>query len=205
MRKNLNQQLENAFLDIDAERVKSLLEKGADKNRHIRNSLLPYVGGKIDVYGLPALELLYNNGANLNAKDWEGKTVLMKMAGFSNCIDTELFETTDWLIKPIYFVVSHGAKVNLRDKSGKDAMMHSLSQRWGIWDNYVINEYDDPGEYDDEYESNFSNLFYHDIPAILFANGARLTNKVWDCAKELENLKGEKFTSFAFSTLYRQH
>ncbi len=199
MRKNLNQQLENAFLDIDAERVKFLLAKGADKNHHIRNSLLPYVGGKIDVYGLPAVELLYNNGANLNAKDWEGKTALMKMAGFSNCVDTDLFETTDWLIKPIHFVVSHGAKVNLRDKSGKDAMMHSLSQRWGIWDNYECDEDDD------EYEGNFSYLFYHDIPAILFANGARLTNKVWDCAKELENLKGEKFTSFAFATLYRQH
>lgn len=197
MRKSLNNELEKAFLDIDAERVKSLLAKGADKNRHVRNSLLPYVGGKIDVYGLPAVELLYNNGANLNAKDWEGKTVLMKMAGFSNCIDTDLFETTEWLLEPIDFVVSHGAKVNLRDKSGKDAMVYSLSQRWGSWDNYEC------ADDDEENKDNFSRLFYQDIPTILFAHGARFTDQVWNCAEELNHLEGNQYKSLIYESWYR--
>ena len=40
MKENLNQQLEDAFEALDAERVKSLLAAGADKRRHIRNRLL---------------------------------------------------------------------------------------------------------------------------------------------------------------------
>lgn len=200
MKKNLNAELENAFLSLDAERVKSLLTAGADKNRHVRNSLLPYIGGKIDEYGLPAIKLLYNSGANLNYKDEEGKTALMKMAGFSNCVELCLFEDIDWLIEPVKFVVLHGANVNMRDKSGKNAMLYSLSQKWGEWDNYICSPDDEKDEYYNDYKGNFSALFYREIPKVLFYGGAPLTQKVWDCANETE----EKFNQFAWATLYRK-
>jgi hypothetical protein len=46
MKKNLNQELKDAFAALDAERVKALLAAGADKSRRIRNRLLLQSCGK---------------------------------------------------------------------------------------------------------------------------------------------------------------
>ena len=279
MRKNLNQELKDAFVALDAERVKALLAAGVDKRRRIRNEMLGYSCGsqkplkpskpiasgdkeydermqkryikKVQAYeeglksqkrhlqymklllenganpnwidpnpsdyavpllnslaaanfdeaqllldngarvdmryledtaltwfatrldyeaSLDTIKFLYKNGANLNAKGWEGKTALINMTGFSGFTNVCEFEDLLWLIKPIEFVVSHGANVNLRDKSGKTALVHSLAQEWGNWDNYHCLDRC-------EYTDNFLATFYYEIPKILLSNGARVSIK----------------------------
>ena len=246
MRKNLNQQLKDAFSALDEERVKSLLAAGADKKRRIRNEMLmgcidepcfesnaestkrmklvlancanpnwidpdpswwdtPLLeslmynnfeqaqilidnGARVDrsTLGEPiftflagrlagefaAMKFLYKNGANINIKDDQGRTGLMRVCGFDDVLEPCIFYDTEWIVKPVKFLVSHGAKVNLRDKSGKSALIHSLSQKWGDWDNCKCDE-------DDNYEhaeakDNFSETFYYEIPTILLSNGAHV-------------------------------
>lgn len=244
MRKNLNQQLENAFLALDEERVKSLLAAGADKNRRVRNEWLmssigepcfesnaertkrmklllanganpnwidpdpswfdtplleslmygnfeqaqilidngarvdrstlgepifTFLAGRLDGQ-FAAMKFLYKNGANINIKDDQGRTGLMRVCGFDDVLEPCIFYDTEWIVKPVKFLVSHGAKVNLRDKSGKTALAHSLTQKWGRWDNYICDE-DDDYEYA-EAKDNFSATFYYEIPKILLSNGA---------------------------------
>ena len=248
MKKNLNQQLEYAFSELDEGRVKSLLAAGADKRRLVRNKMLmnciggtcyksneentkcmklllanganpnwvdpdpgwydtylvvslaynnfeqaqllidnganvdirsygetpfTFYSGRVDCSGLDAMKFLHKNGANINAKDtWDGQTGLMKVTGFNNVLDPDIFYDTEWIIAPVTFLVSHGAKVNLRDKSGKTALIHSLSQKWGDWDNCNCDE-DDNYEYA-EAKDNFSATFYYEIPKILLSNGAHV-------------------------------
>ena len=276
MKKTLNQELKDAFQTMDAERVKSLLAAGADKNRHVRNNLLmdscgarpPYkpvkaeltgdeqhdagaqkrydrqvqkynedvkaqkahlqymqlllvnganpdtndleetlllkslyhgnfaeaqllldnganvnkyhdhdtpltlYAGRLDWWGsLDTIKFLYKNGALLDAKDkWEGRTPLMNMTGFDGFSHECAFENLVWLIKPIEFVVAHGANVNLRDRSGKTALVLSLNQKWGNWPaNYPWFN-----ESALQYKGNFSETFYYEIPKILLSNGARV-------------------------------
>ena len=246
MRKNLNQQLENAFLALDEERVKSLLAAGADKNRRVRNEWLmssigepcsesnaertkrmklllanganpnwidpdpswfdtplleslmygnfeqaqilidngarvdrstlgepifTFLAGRLDGQ-FAAMKFLYKNGANINIKDDQGRTGLMRVCGFDDVLEPCIFYDTEWIVKPVKFLVSHGAKVNLRDKSGKTALAHSLTQKWGQWDNYICDE-DDDHEYA-EAKDNFSATFYYEIPKILLSNGAHV-------------------------------
>ena len=240
MRKSLNQELREAFVANDAERVKSLLAAGADKNHRVRNELLlaassgrdtqeninymkmlldnganpnwvdpdpswyetslmeslyyfnfnlaqllidsgarvnmrssgdtplTWFAGRTDDGHLSTIKFLHKNGANLNARDGEGKTALMKVAGFESIISADLFcDKTDWLIEPIEYLLSKGAKVNLRDKSGKTALLHSLGQNWSkyySWKNETALQYKD----------NFSATFYYEIPTILLSNGAHV-------------------------------
>ena len=241
MKKNLNNELENAFLAQDEERVKSLLTAGADKNRRVRNELLlaycsvddrpesikvtkmllnnganpnwvdpdpswyetplmeslyyfnfnlaqllidngakvnmhssgdtplTWFAGRTDDGHLATIKFLHKNGANLDAKNYKGQTALMKVAGFDSIISSDLFikEKTDWLIEPIEYLLSKGAKVNLRDKDGKTALLHSLGQNWSkyySWKNETALQYKD----------NFSAAFYYEIPKILLSNGAHV-------------------------------
>ena len=246
MKQSLNNELENAFEALDAERVKSLLVAGADKKRRIRNKMLmgcigepcfesnaertkrmklllanganpnwidpdpswfdtplleslmsynfeqaqilidngarvdrstlgepifTFLAGRLDCE-FAAMKFLYKNGANINIKDDQGRTGLMRVCGFDDVLEPCIFYDTEWIVKPVKFLVSHGAKVNLRDKSGKSALIHSLSQKWGDWDNCKCDE-------DDNYEhaeakDNFSKTFYYEIPTILLSNGAHV-------------------------------
>lgn len=246
MRKNLNQQLENAFSALDEERVQRLLAAGADKKRRVRNELLmssidepcfesnaertkrmklllanganpnwidpdpswfdtplleslmygnfeqaqilidngarvdrstlgepifTFLAGRLDGQ-FAAMKFLYKNGANINIKDDQGRTGLMRVCGFDDVLEPCIFYDTEWIVKPVKFLVSHGAKVNLRDKSGKTALAHSLTQKWGQWDNCKCDE-DDDYEYA-EAKDNFSATFYYEIPKILLSNGAHV-------------------------------
>lgn len=247
MRKNLNQQLKDAFSALDEERAKSLLAAGADKKRRIRNKMLmgcisetcwdcntertkrmklllanganpnwidphpssffetplltslmfgnfeqaqilvdngarvdkstfgeplfTYLAGRVDD-GFGCMKFLYKNGANINIKDDQGRTGLMRVCSFGDVVEPDIFYDTECIVKPVNFLISHGAKVNLRDKSGKSALIHSLSQKWGDWDNYKCDE-DDNYEYA-EAKDNFSKTFYYEIPTILLSNGAHV-------------------------------
>ena len=246
MKKNLNAELKDAFLSLDAERVQRLLAAGADKKRRIRNELLmssigepcfesnaertkrmklllanganpnwidpdpswfetplleslmygnfeqaqilvdngarvdrstfgeplfTYLAGRVDD-GFAAMKFLYKNGANINIKDDQGRTGLMRVCSFGDVVEPDLFYDTEWVVEPVKFLISHGAKVNLRDKSGKTALAHSLTQKWGRWDNYICDE-DDDHEYA-EAKDNFSATFYYEIPTILLSNGAHV-------------------------------
>lgn len=246
MKKNLNAELKDAFLSLDAECVQHLLATGADKKRRIRNELLmssigepcfesnaertkrmklllanganpnwidpdpswfdtplleslmygnfeqaqilvdngarvdrstfgeplfTYLAGRVDD-GFAAMKFLYKNGANINIKDDQGRTGLMRVCGFDDVLEPCIFYDTEWIVEPVKFLVSHGAKVNLRDKSGKTALAHSLTQKWGRWDNCICNE-DDDYEYA-EAKDNFSATFYYEIPKILLSNGAHV-------------------------------
>ena len=240
MRKSLNQELREAFVANDAERVKSLLAAGADKNHRVRNELLlaassgrdtqeninymkmlldnganpnwvdpdpswyetplmeslyyfnfnlaqllidngakvnmhssgdtplTWFAGRTDDGHLATIKFLHKNGANLDAKNYKGQTALMRVAGFDTIISADLFcDKTDWLIEPIEYLLSKGAKVNLRDKEGKTALLHSLGQNWSkyySWKNETALQYKD----------NFSATFYYEIPTILLSNGAHV-------------------------------
>ena len=242
MKKNLNQQLEDAFSALDEERVKSLLAAGADKRRLIRNKKLiscigetcyksnekntkcmklllanganpnwidpdpswydtciveslaygnfdqaqllvdnganvnirsygdtpfTFFSGRIDCRGLDAMKFLHKNGANINAKNtWDGQTGLMKVTGFNDVIDSDLFTYTDWLVKPVEWLAPK-AKINLRDKKGKTALLHSLGQNWNSY--YAWDDEDAL-----EFKDNFAAAFYYEIPTILLSNGAHV-------------------------------
>lgn len=150
-----------------------LLDNGANINKYFnKDTLLTWYAGRLDYDAdLDTIKFLYKNGALLDAKDKrDGKTPLMNMTGFNGFSHECAFEDLSWLIKPIEFVVAHGARVNLRDRSGKTALVHSLNQKWGNW----------PANYDwfDEsalkYKDKFSETFYYEIPTILLSNGARV-------------------------------
>ena len=278
MKKNLNQELKDAFEALDAERVKALLAAGADKSRRVRNELLGATCGyqvvdkpekpeptgdeerdahmqkryatlvqryqknlkerqrnlrymklllenganpnwidsdscdfgvplldslsafnfdeaqllidngahvdirydgytpltwfatELDCYAnLDTIKFLHKNGANLNAKNrFDGRTALMNMTGFNEFSSYAAFEDLTWLIEPIKFVASHGAKVNLQDNSGKTALVYSLAQKWGH------SMYDLDWKKALQYKDNFSTAFYYEIPKILLSNGAHI-------------------------------
>ncbi|MBR4624218.1 MAG: ankyrin repeat domain-containing protein, partial [Alphaproteobacteria bacterium] len=147
-----------------------LIDNGAKVNMHSSGDTpLTWFAGRTDDGHLTTIKFLHKNGANLNVKNHNGETALMKVAGFDTILSADLFrKKPDWLIEPIKYLLSKGAKVNLRDKKGKTALLHSLGQNWGSyysWNNETALQYKD----------NFSETFYYEIPTILLSNGARIS------------------------------
>ena len=190
---------DTAFLNClsgqNFDKAQVLVDNGARVDMHnCGDTALTWFSTRLDYdASLETIKFLYKNGANLNAKNiYDGRTALMKMTGFSGFTDTCEFEDLKWLLEPIKFVVSHGANVNLRDKEGKTALNHSLSQEWGQWDNY---HYYDRCEYTD----NFLTAFYYEIPKILLLNGARISiaDKSGKDAMDIAAESEEKMDLFA--------
>lgn len=154
------------------EQAQILIDNGARVDRStLGEPIFTFLAGRLDGK-FAAMKFLYKNGANINIKDDQGRTGLMRVCGFDDVLEPCIFYDTEWIVKPVKFLVSHGAKVNLRDKSGKTALAHSLTQKWGRWDNCICNE-DDDYEYA-EAKDNFSATFYYEIPKILLSNGAHV-------------------------------
>ncbi|MBO4480761.1 MAG: hypothetical protein J5742_04040 [Alphaproteobacteria bacterium] len=154
------------------EQAQILVDNGARVDRStLGEPLFTFLAGRLDGQ-FAAMKFLYKNGANINIKDDQGRTGLMRVCGFDDVLEPCIFDDTKWIVAPVEFLVSHGAKVNLRDKSGKTALAHSLTQKWGRWDNCICDE-DDDYEYA-EAKDNFSATFYYEIPKILLSNGARV-------------------------------
>ena len=154
------------------EQAQILVDNGARVDRStLGEPLFTFLAGRLDGQ-FAAMKFLYKNGANINIKDDQGRTGLMRVCGFDDVLEPCIFDDTKWIVAPVEFLVSHGAKVNLRDKSGKTALAHSLTQKWGQWDNCICDE-DDDYEYV-EAKDNFSAAFYYEIPKILLSNGARV-------------------------------
>ena len=104
MRKSLNQELREAFVANDAERVKSLLAAGADKNHRVRNELLLAASSGRDTQeNINYMKMLLDNGANPNWVD----------------PDPSWYETS--LMESLYYfnfnlaqlLIDNGAKVNM--------------------------------------------------------------------------------------------
>jgi ankyrin repeat protein len=154
------------------EQAQILIDNGARVDRStLGEPIFTFLAGRLDGE-FAAMKFLYKNGANINIKDDQGRTGLMRVCGFNDVLEPYIFYDTEWIVEPVKFLVSHGAKVNLRDKSGKTALAHSLTQKWGHWDNCICNE-DDDCEYA-EAKDNFSATFYYEIPKILLSNGAHV-------------------------------
>lgn len=89
--------------------VKALIEAGAtvnikEKEQGLSPLMCGVIGGQIEI-----VELLVRAKANINEQDNEGDTALIKAA------------VADWA-PAIELLVTHGAKSQLRDKSGKTAL-----------------------------------------------------------------------------------
>lgn len=152
-------------------KLATLLKKyGAniDIRDHAGDTPLLTFSENIDCARLPEMKFLCKNGANINAKNsFNGKNALMNITGWDVVCASDLFMETQWVLKPVKYLVDNGINVNAVDKDGKTALIHSLSQNW---DDYY-NEFDEVAL---EYKDNFHKLFYYDIPKILYANGARI-------------------------------
>lgn len=82
-----------------------------DEDRNALNAALLFAG-----CDMARGSLLLSYGANLNAQDETGKTVLMECP--KSCHH-------DWCIKYIEFLISKGADINIRDKNGDTALMYA--------------------------------------------------------------------------------
>ncbi len=148
-----------------------LIDNGARVDiRYEGDTPLTWFATELDCHAnLNTIKFLHKNGANLNAKNrFDGQTALMNMTGFNEFSSYAAFEDLTWLVEPIKFVASHGAKLNLQDNSGKTALVHSLAQKWGY------SMYDLDWKKALQYKDNFSETFYYEIPKILLSNGARV-------------------------------
>ncbi|MBQ6027626.1 MAG: hypothetical protein IJL21_03700 [Alphaproteobacteria bacterium] len=180
------------------EQAQWLVNSKANVNERVDNDepLFVFFSQRIDkghdFVGSDAMKFLHKNGADINATNDFHETALMEITGL-HIYSLGYFSDTKWLIEPVEFLTSKGAKVNLQDKAGRVAMSRSLSQNWGA--------YYHPAS-DAEYlgfKNNFNMVFYYEIPKILFLHGARADiadeqgKTTMDIAKESE----EKMDLFA--------
>ncbi len=112
--------------------VRLLLHRGASVNErdtlgHTALMYAPQAGldsprrtrSDISIYGTwqhltrQTTLILLNNGASINAKDDEGKTVLMRAVALRG-------------VGPIEFFIDHGANINAKDKNGDSVLSFSL-------------------------------------------------------------------------------
>jgi len=110
------------------EKVKLLVQKGADINAKSNNGITPLMRAASSYveYGGSNLEMvnfLVQNGANINDKDEDGTTPLMRAIRFGS-----QFATHDGL-DVIQFLVESGANVNDKNKSGETPL--SLAKQRG--------------------------------------------------------------------------
>lgn len=167
-----------------------LVDNGAKVNmRYYDDTPFTHFAHNITSGGLWAMKFLYKNGANINARNTDdGQTALIKAiaSGFDEDImDADLFADTDWLIEPVEFLVSKGAKVNLRDKEGKTAISHSMTHNWEKY-------YDWDDDEALEFKDNFDMAFYYEIPKILLSNGARISIADKEGKNTLDIAKGSE-------------
>lgn len=184
--------------DKKLEQAQWLVNSGAKVNMRVYNNvpLFVFFSQRIDkghdFCGFDAMKFLHKNGANINATNDFHETGLMKITGLY-IFSLGCFSDTKWLIEPVEFLTSNGAKVNKRDKVGKVAISRSLSQDW---DTYYVPTHD--ADYLG-FKNNFNMAFYYEIPKILLLHGAyadiadKQGKTPMDIAKESE----EKMDLFA--------
>jgi ankyrin repeat protein len=106
------------------ELIKSLVQYGADVNiRNVKNNYTPLM---CSVHNFQIAEFLTSKGANANAQDYYGRTVLMCALGFKN---------TQEIIKIMNLLIEKGADVN--------AVSHPYGQKQGetILDPVIFHKY----------------------------------------------------------------
>ena len=141
---NLNSQLMNMVNTGNINEVKALLQKGADVNAKFSGMPLLWWAHNADM-----ARLLTENGANINARDNNGNTVLMWLSGpklnedvarilIEKEADLNARNNEGWTALMgaadngsaaiAHLLIEKGAQVNVRDKYGRTALMMAEQQ-----------------------------------------------------------------------------
>ena len=154
IRKKKNE-LQDAFEALDAERVKSLLAAGADKSRRTRNEMLMDCIGEPgyddNAKNTERMKLLLANGANPNwidpDPDWYDTPLLESLMYYNFeqaqiLVDNGARVDRSTLGEPLFtylagrvddgftamkFLYKNGARINIKDKEGRTALMRVAS------------------------------------------------------------------------------
>lgn len=125
----------------DFERVKSLVAQGVNVNEKDSNGDVTALHIAVRKADLKTIEMLLELGAKVNLRDERGRTALMQIGedyeseesaesaesdvNEENEGETEEFEMVRLATRIFELLISHGAKVNLRDSEGFTALIYA--------------------------------------------------------------------------------
>ncbi len=101
--------------EVTAHELRYLLARGADPNCHTRRGWTPLMVVIDNYAGAEPIKVLLSHGANVNLRDDEGETALMKL------YKDKLFGRADQQCAEL--LLRAGAKVNLRNRHGETALI----------------------------------------------------------------------------------